>query len=183
MYCGLQCRQLCQSPLLNILSSPSTLGLTKIKFAWPNISRDFIPVRPCLLYWIPVFFMWNKNIPAIFFLWNNIPLNYVSGEKGEFGLSTVITALRNEYYPGSSKGGENRCRRYVHSSVATAFSRVRMGLETGRHWMNTQNVHTFANCVRGTPQCYICKYVITNSSKDSLCVICFPWTSAPMWGC
>lgn len=118
-----------------------------------------------------LFHVKQKYTSHIFFLWNNIPLNYVSGKKGEFGLSAVITALKNEYCPGSTKGRGNRCRRYMHSSVAAALSRVRMVLESGRHWMNTQHDQNFANCVGVSPQCYICKYVVTNSSKDILCVI------------
>lgn len=136
---------------------------------WPNIGRDFIPMRLCLQYWIPAFFIWNKNIPVIVFLWNNIPLNYVSGKKGEFGFSAVITAARNEYYPGSSKGKGNRCRRYAHGSVAATHNWVGMGLENGMHWINTQNSQKFANHVGVNPQCCICKCAGTNSSKGILC--------------
>lgn len=50
-YYRLQCSQPCQSLPLNTPRFPSSLRLTKIKFAWPNIGRAFIPImRLCLCY-------------------------------------------------------------------------------------------------------------------------------------
>lgn len=69
----------------------------------------------------------------------------------------------------------------MHSSVAAAFSQE--GFGEGQALDEHRNVQDFGNCVGVTPQCYICEYAITNSSKDILCVICFQWTFAPIWGC